>query len=94
MYFFNDRIGCPEVDQETGLDQTGSQVPEQLRDMLVGDSAYGLKFDDQPSLDKEIREILPGGRSVLIEHTERVLLLNHQSGFPQAMRQSVLVNLL
>jgi hypothetical protein len=88
------QLGGAEVYQEPMLDVRSAQIAEQLGDMLVGQRADGLQFDDEPLVDEKISEELTQERAVLIEHAERMLLDGGESLFAQPMGEAVFVDFL
>ena len=48
--------GCAEIDEDAGLGARGSKVTEDLSDVLIGDGADCLEFNDKFAFDKEVGE--------------------------------------
>jgi hypothetical protein len=44
-----------EVDQESVLDLGGPEIAQELGDVLIGQSAHCLQFDDEAASHEEIR---------------------------------------
>lgn len=75
------------------LNTSTAHVPQNLRDMLIGQSLAGLSLRDQAFLNYQIGLIISENSAVLVEDLYR-LLLDTQTEFSQSMNQGILINLL
>lgn len=83
-----------EVDQDAMFKPCGFQVTQDLRFVLRGQCFGSLQLHDENSANQQVGDVIPDQRSVLVENLDRVLLLDVQPGYPQAVRQSILINFL
>jgi hypothetical protein len=81
-----------EIQQQTNLEPCRLQVIQALCAMNPIQRLDRFQFDDQDILDHQIRDINADHHSI-IEHLNRPLLPDVQTGLTKLMRQRVLIDL-
>ncbi len=80
-----------KIHQEAVLDPRRPQVAEHLGHMFVSESLGRLQLNDQAIVHQHIGVIIANQGAVFVIDLERVLLLDLQADFPQAMHQGVFI---
>jgi hypothetical protein len=80
-----------KIDEESGFDSRRTKIFQELGNMLIGDCAGRLQFNNECILNEQIREVLAQESSVFIENVERMLLPEGQSLFSKPVAKRILI---
>ena len=67
-----------EIDQESGLDPTESQVAEELSDVIIDEGARRLEFNNEAMLREHAGKKFTQQSAILVIASQRMLLLHTQ----------------
>ncbi len=70
----------------------GAKIAQQLRDVFIGLRPTSLELNDQPAVDKKIREELTKQCLVFAKDLERLLLGNRNGLLAQTVGQTVFIH--
>jgi hypothetical protein len=83
-----------EVDEQTGFHPAGTEITQQLGDVLISNCTDRLQFNNQLIFQEKIGGKIAEQRAILVVYTQGMLLLHFNALFVQPMRQGVLVDFL